>query len=79
MKGIVFNDATFMYDGYEHSINVEGAPKNSVITYSPSNSHTDIGKYVITAKITHKKYKPLTIHRQTLPKNSNVPNKNFAK
>ena len=50
-EGLVFEDATFMYDGLEHSISVFGAPEDATVTYSPSNTQTEAGTYEITAKV----------------------------
>ncbi|MBQ9115657.1 MAG: InlB B-repeat-containing protein, partial [Clostridia bacterium] len=49
---ITFSDASFMYDGSEHIIEVTGAPKDASVSYSPSNVQKEIGTYEITAIVT---------------------------
>ncbi|MBQ9115511.1 MAG: leucine-rich repeat protein [Clostridia bacterium] len=49
---ITFSDASFMYDGFDHMIEVKGAPKDASISYSPSNVQKEVGTYEITATVT---------------------------
>ena len=55
-EGLSFKDARYMYDGFEHSIVVEGAPKEATITYSSPNTQTEEGIYVITATVSSEGY-----------------------
>ncbi|MBQ9085097.1 MAG: leucine-rich repeat domain-containing protein [Clostridia bacterium] len=55
-EGVTFKDARYMYDGFEHTIAVEGAPKEANITYSSPNTQTEEGIYVITATISAEGY-----------------------
>ena len=55
-EGLRFEDARYMYDGQEHSIEVEGVPNGATIIYSSPNSQTEEGVYVITATVSAEGY-----------------------
>lgn len=64
--GISFNDASFTYDGTEHTLIVTGdLPGNAMISYTidgkPGNGATDAGTYEVTAIITGDNYEPLEL------------------
>ena len=55
-EGLSFEDATFMYDGFEHSIHVGGVPEDANVTYEPSNIQSAAGTYTITATVSAEDY-----------------------
>lgn len=59
-SGITFNDNTFEYDGYSHSIYVTGKPSGATVTYT-NNGKVDVGTYTVTAEVTQTGYVPLTL------------------
>ncbi len=66
-SGISFADQEFEYDGQPHSITITGTlPSTASVSYSSNvsgitNEATDIGEYLITAKITDKNYNDLEL------------------
>lgn len=60
-KGIKFNNAELTYDGYRHAIYVEGVPDFANINYT-NNDQTDVGYYKVSALLTAKGYKSLTVY-----------------
>lgn len=50
ISGVTFVDATFEYDGEEHSISVKNLPSGVTVTYS-GNDQTEPGTYYVTAKL----------------------------
>ncbi|MBO5224339.1 MAG: carbohydrate-binding domain-containing protein [Clostridia bacterium] len=65
MTGVELASKTVDYDGEEHSLEVEGAPGGAVVTYTYNEKEvsgvTDIGKYIVVAKISAKNYKTKTL------------------
>ena len=59
-EGITFNDATFNYDGEEHSIEVEGLPEFASVEYR-GNGKTEIGTYTVYATVTADHYETLDL------------------
>lgn len=55
-EGLSFVDVSFTYDGFEHSISVFGLPSGANVSYSPSNTQTEVGVYKITATVTADNY-----------------------
>ncbi len=66
-SGISFTDREFEYDGQPHSITITGTlPSTASVSYSSNvsgitNEATDIGEYLITAKITDKNFNDLEL------------------
>lgn len=58
--GITFKNQTFTYDGYSHSIYVEGAPEFASVSYE-GNNKSAIGTYKVTATISATGYDTLTL------------------
>jgi hypothetical protein len=50
LSSIVFNDSSFVYDGYKHSIYLNGQlPEGLSVSYI-NNEQTEVGTYRVTAK-----------------------------
>ncbi|MBE7061128.1 MAG: hypothetical protein E7382_01165 [Clostridiales bacterium] len=49
---VTFTSQTFLYDGLEKSIEVAGVPEGATVIYTPTNKHTEVGDYEITATVT---------------------------
>lgn len=62
--GVSFPSKQVTYDGNEHRVEVEGAPDETNITYTPKNNYTDVGTYDVTALITKEGYNNLTLTAQ---------------
>lgn len=60
MDGCEMKSETFVYDGKEKSLSVEGEPAGAAVTYE-NNGHKEAGSYVVTATVTHKNYVTLTL------------------
>lgn len=58
--GITFEDGSFEYDGYSHSIYVKGAPSFATVTYT-NNAKSSKGVYTVTATIKASNYETLTL------------------
>ena len=58
-ENIVFDNASFDYDGLEHSISVSGAPSFATVTYK-NNGQVDIGVYTVIATISAKSFNTMT-------------------
>lgn len=56
-----FKSQTYMYDGLEKSIEVDGVPNGTTVTYNPTNKQTEVGVYEITAKIEKDGYEGKTL------------------
>jgi len=48
----VFNDTTFEYDGFSHSIYVSNLPEGVSVTYK-NNAQKEVGNYTVTATFTY--------------------------
>ena len=62
ITGITFSDATFDYDGEEHSITVVGDIPEGVTVKYTDNKGTDTGTYNATATLTGDEYNTLTLN-----------------
>ena len=51
MEGVSFENTSFMYDGLEHKIEVSNLPEGVEVSYSPTNTYKDAGKYEVTANL----------------------------
>ena len=64
LTGVIFNDQTFVYDGYQKSIAIEGIiiPNGIEVTYT-NNYQVEVGNYVVTAYLVDKlgRYEPLEL------------------
>ena len=63
LEHIVFADASYTYDGSEHSLALSGAdalPEGSTVSYSANNSLTKPGSVEVTATIRNKNYNDKT-------------------
>ena len=60
-EGVTFEDATYIYDGREKSIEVNGVPDGATVKYNVSNSYTNAGVYPIEATISKEGYKTLVL------------------
>ena len=78
MTDISFENASFVYDGTEKTIKVEGAPQGASVSYNVLNSQTDVGEYNITAAVNCQGYESceITATLSILPKAITI---NFAK
>lgn len=56
-----FKSQTYMYDGLEKSIEVDGIPSGTTVTYDPINKQTEVGVYEITATIKKDGYESKTL------------------
>ena len=61
ITGVVFEDASFVYDGTEKSITATGVPAGVTCTYT-DNKGTDAGSYEATAHLSGTGYKSLDLH-----------------
>lgn len=57
---VVFDSKTVSYDGNEHSLSVSNAPEGTTIEYT-NNKQTEVGDYVVEAKLSKDGYKDKTI------------------
>ena len=57
---ITFKGATYTYDGEVHSLEVSNAPSFATVTYE-NNDQINAGSYVVTANISAKGYKTLSL------------------
>ena len=60
-EGVTFKDATYIYDGREKSVEVNGVPDGATVKYNVSNSYTNAGIYPIEATISKEGYKTLVL------------------
>ena len=61
--GVVFESATYVYDGQAHILaEVTGAPENTTITYSGRNQYTNVGTYNASAKLVKEGYNDKTLN-----------------
>ena len=64
LTGVIFNDQTFVYDGHQKSIAIEGIiiPNGIEVTYT-NNYQVEVGNYVVTAYLVDKlgRYEPLEL------------------
>ncbi len=62
-EGVVFKDATCVYDGETHSVKVDetSLPNGATVTYEGENSFVDAGEYVVFATIKADGYKDLVV------------------
>lgn len=61
LSNLVFEDATFMYDGTAKQLVVVGAPEGVTITYY-ENEQTEVGRYTVTAIISgNEQYEDLVL------------------
>ncbi|MGM0934062.1 MAG: MBG domain-containing protein [Bacteroidota bacterium] len=60
IRGVTFEDETFIYDGTEHSIFVTGLPEGATVAYS-NNGQTNAGTYTVTATVSKPGYKDLVL------------------
>ena len=56
-----FKSQTYMYDGLEKSVEVDGVPNGTTVTYDPINKQTEVGVYEITATIKKDGYESETL------------------
>jgi len=56
-----FKSQTYMYDGLEKSIEVDGVPNGTTVTYDPINKQAEVGVYEITATIEKEGYESKTL------------------
>ena len=61
-QGVTFTNQTITYDGTSHSLEVEGAPSDALITYENAGPHIDVGVYQISALITKVGYAELALN-----------------
>ena len=65
MQGVSLSGAKVYYDGNKHSLSVEGAPVGASITYTYNGENvdgvTEVGTYVVVAKITADGYYEKTL------------------
>lgn len=54
-EDLVFEDRTFEYDGYSHSLEVENVPSGAKVTYK-NNNKTEPGSYNVKATVSKKGY-----------------------
>lgn len=60
--GVVFESATFTYDGQPHILGeVSGVPENTTISYNGRNSYTNVGTYNASATLTKEGYNDKTL------------------
>lgn len=58
---LVFNSATYTYDGTAKTIEVENLPDGASVDYSILNTQTNVGTYNITATVTLENYETATL------------------
>lgn len=61
LDGVTLTDASFTYDGEAKSIAVKDLPDDARVTYIGGNSYTDVGVYTVTALVSGKGYKSVTL------------------
>ena len=68
MSGVSFNGASYVYDGEEHSLSIEGTLPDGVSVMYLNNNKVNAGTYEVTAKFTGdtKKYYPIEDMKATL-------------
>ncbi len=60
ITGVVFNNASFDYDGQVHSLHATNLPNGVSVTYV-NNNQTNAGSYVVKAKLSGNGYNPLEL------------------
>ena len=60
-QGVTFTNQTITYDGTSHSLEVEGAPSDALITYENDGPFVDVGVYHISAVISKVGYENLSL------------------
>ncbi len=75
--GITFEDKQVIYDGEEHSIEVEGVPSFATVTYDKTNSYIDSGTHEVTATISANNYEDLVLTAQLVIQNSSFSDIKF--
>ena len=53
MSDVMFNDATYEYDGRSHALEVEGTLPDDVTVSYINNDHINVGEYEVVAVFTH--------------------------
>lgn len=72
-SGVTFENVTVDYDGQQHTLEVNGAPDDTNISYQGTRSATDAGTYNVTATLTKTGYNKkslaatLTINKINFP------------
>ena len=68
MSGVSFNGASYVYDGEEHSLSIEGTLPDGVSVMYLNNNKVNAGTYEVVAKFTGdtKKYHPIEDMKATL-------------
>ena len=68
MSGVSFNGASYVYDGEEHSLSIEGTLPDGVSVMYLNNNKVNAGTYEVTAKFTGdtKNYHPIEDMKATL-------------
>ena len=68
MSGVSFNGASYVYDGEEHSLSIEGTLPDGVSVMYLNNNKVNAGTYEVTAKFTgdSKNYHPIFCHQKVL-------------
>ncbi len=63
LEGVVFEDATYVYDGEAHSVIVDetSLPDGATVTYDNENSFVNAGEYAVCATIKADGYKDLVL------------------
>ncbi len=74
MYDVTFSGASKTYNGKPWTLEVEDAPEDAIITYSPGNTFTNAGTYKITATVTAPGYQDteLTATLTIKPKNITI-------
>ena len=62
IKGITFNNASYTYDGSEHSVTISGTLPTGVSVNYQNNKRTDSGSQEATATISGEGYNTLVLH-----------------
>ena len=68
MSGVTFNGASYVYDGEEHSLSIEGTLPDGVSVMYLNNNKVNAGTYEVVAKFTGdtKNYYPIEDMKATL-------------
>lgn len=61
-ENVTFTSRTILYDGEEHTILVEGAPSDAIVTYYNNGPFVDVGKYDMSVKVSKEGYNDLNLY-----------------